>query len=953
MGTFNRMMKVFLPFVLCVLLCLVFSGCDRTPPGPVTDFVAIGGDATVQLGWVNPADKDLAGVKIVRKAGSPPESPRDGAEVYDDSGESLVDRGLANGTKYFYAAWSYDGSGNLSNPVYASAIPISQYAQEEVLESFSELLEIINEESEITEEDKEELREVLAEADEEYRAGFPCEAAAVLYGKFLPITQSIRLDLAKGAAEDLYNLGRTLRYNIAMSMLSRDDCPELARIGIEAQAVVEEDTSRKVSGIGKFGEPLLTTLVPDPAGDVEEVYTQLFIPGVDSISGAPGAPGVPIFRRIIAAPRGEDVSVLLENAEPRTAEEFNVNLFPFQQQPLDQGPDPGIFANRPFYKDPEIYGSDDPWPPDPVTVNYLGNGRDMEFYLVEVATGQYFPKSNRLILYESSAFEVLFRGGDGSFMTEATLNPFEIGASPMLEISLNKHGLFANIARQVPQDEPGEEFMILTHPDFNEAAEALRDWKLEKGIITTIYPCGTGVKGRETAEDIDTFIHRRYYSATIRPYYILLLGDAEFIPTFYIDKIGTDWPYAVLGDPRTDTIPDFAVGRIPVDTQEEAQTVIDKIINYEKNPIKNSSFYVKAAIAAQFQCCREDAPKGLDDRTFIESSEFARDVMIRANKIVDRIYTKTGWQSGGVPPSYYFDGKPLPSDLGAKSGFEWDGSTADITNAWNEGRFLIMHRDHGWESGWEHPRYTTDNIDDLVNGEKLPVVFSVNCASGLFDNETADLSFLSDSEVYFVEKLLRKKNGGAVGVLGDTRNSPSWPNSVLTQGFFDAIWHSALPEFGTKFEQRQLGNILNHAKMYLVSQSGLIAFWGWIEEDSVREELYLWHCFGDPTMEIWTKNPHDMILPRLYLPFYKEQFVVGDIPYANGVNIEYPVEGAMLTVFLEGPDGGKMPLGRGIVKNGVASVSFLQAHDTRFALSVVAGNANAVSQTLSPQAIRN
>ena len=67
----------------------------------------------------------------------------------------------------------------------------------------------------------------------------------------------------------------------------------------------------------------------------------------------------------------------------------------------------------------------------------------------------------------------------------------------------------------------------------------------------------------------------------------------------------------------------------------------------------------------------------------------------------------------------------------------------------------------------------------LTNGSLLPVVFSVNCASGIFDDETtADYA----PNTYFAEHLVRM-DGGAVGVLGDTRNSPSWPNTALAMGF--------------------------------------------------------------------------------------------------------------------------------------------------------------------------
>ncbi len=193
--------------------------------------------------------------------------------------------------------------------------------------------------------------------------------------------------------------------------------------------------------------------------------------------------------------------------------------------------------------------------------------------------------------------------------------------------------------------------------------------------------------------------------------------------------------------------------------------------------------------------------------------------MVARGKAVERIYTRTGSDT----PRRYYNGTALPADLAPASGFAWDGDTDNIINAFNAGRFLILHRDHGWEEGWAHPEFVSSNVNnDLTNGSLLPVVFSVNCASGLFDNETAAGDYsTTNGGVYFAEHLLRKENGGAVGMLGDTRNSPTWANSALTRGFFDAVWPNTLPAYSGATSRRRLGDILNHGKVYLMTQQGV------------------------------------------------------------------------------------------------------------------------------------
>jgi len=90
------------------------------PPGNVTAFTAVGGDQSVLLSWVNPADASLSGVKIVGKTGDYPTGPSDGRLVYDGLATSVTDTGLDADTTYYYVAYAHD-----IVPAYASGAQIS------------------------------------------------------------------------------------------------------------------------------------------------------------------------------------------------------------------------------------------------------------------------------------------------------------------------------------------------------------------------------------------------------------------------------------------------------------------------------------------------------------------------------------------------------------------------------------------------------------------------------------------------------------------------------------------------------------------------------------------------------------------------------------------------------------------------------------------------------------
>jgi hypothetical protein len=146
---------------------------------------------------------------------------------------------------------------------------------------------------------------------------------------------------------------------------------------------------------------------------------------------------------------------------------------------------------------------------------------------------------------------------------------------------------------------------------------------------------------------------------------------------------------------------------------------------------------------------------------------------------------------------------------------------------------MVVHRDHGWSDGWGTPGYGTGDVQALTNGDRLPVVLSVNCSSGAYDYD----------ETSFAGEALVKANGGAVGVFGDTRDSPSTANTQMSLGFVDALLPSVLSGEGPATKQRT-GDALNWGKMRL---NGIAP----LPNGTTQQEFYLWHYYGDPSMQMW------------------------------------------------------------------------------------------------------
>ena len=700
---------------------------------------------------------------------------------------------------------------------------------------------------------------------------------------------------------------------------------------------LEQSDNKGFQGIFRFPEAHFWKV----QGPEHQEFGQVGVPGIDQPGMRPGLPNVPVYTRLIAVPVGAEL--MLDKSTPKVRQINSLLLAPVQPEAADtadsQETDPfpiDDFRDKPFAFDKEAYASGDTFPEKLVEIHRLGVMRDLELWQISVAAGQYDTSKQELTLFDNVDLSLHFEGGKGHFRTERDLNPFNKQTTGIEGLVLNyeildKFILPGDISQWICI---GTEYLIITDPAFRSAADTLATWKRAKGISTTVMETGAGKAGT-TAIEIKATIEKKYDDCLIRPSYVLLLGDAEHIPPWYnrtivwgdgtTDTPGSDLEYSLMD--ASDVLPDLALGRIPVDSLADAETVINKIVNYEQSPPNNHSFYSNMAIAAYFQCCSSSAANdGTAVRSFTETAELVRNEMLSEGYTATRIYTsdddyhddptKSGYYNAAtrdVTPDYYNNGARLPVDLRKGSGFAWNGSTADVVDAFNDGNFLIFHRDHGSISSWGDPSFGTGNFGSLTNGNLTPVVYSVNCATGLFDNETRnpandDYTYsTSNGGVYWAESLLRQEDG-AVGIIGDVRNSPTWANSALSRGLFDATWPGTVPE-GSSSSITRLGDILNYAKGYLWGQIGVAQTAGSVSTNSATMDVILYHVYGDPTMEMWTKDPHKFWLGEIFIIEEYNPF---------GWRVRYPVNGATLTALQDG-----LPIGRAVVQDGKADIKFV------------------------------
>lgn len=437
----------------------------------------------------------------------------------------------------------------------------------------------------------------------------------------------------------------------------------------------------------------------------------------------------------------------------------------------------------------------------------------------------------------------------------------------------------------------GKDYLILSTPEFEEAVRRLADWKRTLG-----FGVHTRLRGDWTPERIKSAVKEVYRSAPSL-YYLLIVGDHDDVPAedmartivnnkgYAFDyRYVTDYYYGCV-DGEGDVLADLYRGRLPVSTAMEAVTVVDKIIRYERNPVRDAAFYDMGLHCAYFEDCFPDGTDGpgdgIEDKRFTLTSEEVRNYMLSKGKTVNRVYFAYDYnysETDNYPPPTFWNkgefawGDSIPVEL-QRPYFAWDGDSADIVRYIEEGAFYVLYRGHGTDSTWVQPHFTGDNILSLANGDRLPVVFSINCETGSFQEDDC-----------FAEVFLRKKGGGAVAVYAATEKS--WPgyNDAMVIGMFDAIWPD--PGVDSKLynflgmttspsrlrETTRLGEILDQGLRRMEETWGQSWKGNSISTQFTRE---IFHCFGDPGMRIYTDTPTEFKKLSITCDVYKVRVDLG------------------------------------------------------------------------------
>ena len=638
---------------------------------------------------------------------------------------------------------------------------------------------------------------------------------------------------------------------------------------------------------GKKGDLLVKTSSADDGIEVEvslsrairsklvakngKTYDRLSITGCGLTAEQVGLPEMPFKGFFLEIPYGVDISVeVLE--EKLVSVGFGYNIYPLQPALPDSGTEPIDFKiNETAYSANAFY------PAEPIVINPPGFIRGRRVVFVQVFPFQYNPADGELRTFKKLRFKLKFEGTKEELRGRRRKRRLRTHQSEKLAESLILNYEAQNIKEEESSTEElllsesqGADYLIIVADNLYEEIQPLADWKYKKGYVT--YVAKLSEVG-STASEIKSYIQDAYYNWSPAPSFVLLVGDAEDVPSDYHygeKPCVSDHPYSCVDG--SDYYPDLTLGRLPVHTESECSIVVNKILEYDRWP-EAGQWYDNFLAAAYFQ---DDDDGGRADRYFVETAMTVYDFLLdeqnwycysaqctNSSSHATYHFRSSSYPHRGTINLIRWGQSPYPDPVPTWIVNLWTSAsqaTSDISAAINAGVNIVLHRDHGQETAWGDPPYDVSNINALTNGRKTPVVLSFNCSTGSFYRIGGDC---------FCEAFIKKANGGAVGIIGATRTSYSGYNDLLTHGFLTCFW----PSYDTSHtdatypHSRRPAEAFNYAKYYMMTYQGT--------GETTESEFHMFHWFGDPEMNLYTTDPCTMNPTYLdMIAFGPQTFVV-------------------------------------------------------------------------------
>ena len=341
--------------------------------------------------------------------------------------------------------------------------------------------------------------------------------------------------------------------------------------------------------------------------------------------------------------------------------------------------------------------------------------------------------------------------------------------------------------------------LIISHEPFMPSMDDFISWKRRTGMPVEIISYAD--LGSETA--ISNKIRDEYYTNGLR--YVLLVGDIEQIPSPVKSGGKSDPSYGYIEG--NDAYPEVIIGRFSAETEQDVLTQVQRVLNYEQ-ATTGDHFAKVIGIASQ---------EGPGDDNEIDY-EHVRNM---TEDLLNYTYTSS---------AEFYEGSQGGTDASD------DPSAQDVREAVDAGAGLLLYTGHGSSQSFGTSGFSNSTIGTLSNSGMLPLIWSVACVNGEFDNGTC-----------FAEAWMRQTyNGepaGAATVMMSSINQ-SWDPPMCAQDEMVDVLSGQIDGNAV----RTFGAISISGCMRMNDEYG-----------SAGDEMTdTWHIFGDPSLLVRTLAPMSM-----------------------------------------------------------------------------------------------
>lgn len=384
-------------------------------------------------------------------------------------------------------------------------------------------------------------------------------------------------------------------------------------------------------------------------------------------------------------------------------------------------------------------------------------------------------------------------------------------------------------------EDDGAEYIIICPEIFEQQLQALKTWRLCEGIETEIY---TTQEIGTTVSEISNFISNAYFTWTVPPAAVLLVGDHELIPAPVWDNYClSDNLYA---DVDGNDLPDLIMSRLPASDAIELETYLTRIFAIETNPPEDPSYYDHPLAATSFQ-----NPGSVSWMVSeILNGWYQHEMEKEPVRVYDGSDAPDVWPDEELFAIFGPDGLNYITESPDYLGNYGGGNATMMNAALNSGAMSWFVYTQGSATGWGAPEYQLSDLSGL-NGALPSFLVSMSSLTGEFGSAQDCIA-----EAYLLHPF------GGTGVVAPTEIIYAFAAQWYAIGLADGLWDDFLPGISNRFlpDNIYLSKANVSAKFFLEMYPGSI-------NPSVKEAFFhLFHHFGAPFVPVFDDVPQEILV---------------------------------------------------------------------------------------------